>query len=500
MKRKDVVIISAEQYYISSGPIYVASLLIKNGYNAFPIQSLDSFGKKEIYALVDKFIVDDKQILAVSITFMRSNPAKVAIAHFIARARSKFPNLRIVIGGTVDYDFKKFFPDDINVYHLMGQNRENEIVDLFNRITGKIKKIPFNFAEHAFKYSEVFFEFKNPPKGIIYYLDLSRNCIFNCSYCAFAFRKQKGQFKSADLIVEELEDFYKTFKTPQIHLLCNTFNDNPDKIRELIKAVNRLSFKPEFFAFLRADLLMNHDDDIKDFIRDYVKFAFFGVETLNKESSLAVQKTGNIEKLKKALIEFRKQTNAYIVIAMIVGLPHSNFEECTAARDFLIDSDVADLVLFSPLHITYLEGKDGSNEKSDIDLYPSKFGYTVEEGSKNIDFDHLASYGLGATVFLCDNWVRDDGYTFSQAVIDCHLLSNYSTGIFRLDAMLFSARGEDLKKLRTIRKKWSVNNNKISVVKNLLVNNNEETERYVDYLDSQRIAFITEYYTNLINM
>jgi len=80
----EVVVISAETFSLSAGPLYISSLLIDHGYSVDTLQMLDEFSHDQIRQLVDKYIETPYQIIAVSLTFARSMRAlQAVISNFI---------------------------------------------------------------------------------------------------------------------------------------------------------------------------------------------------------------------------------------------------------------------------------------------------------------------------------------------------------------------------------------------------------------------------------
>ena len=122
----DVIIVSVDNNITCSAPVYIGSLLLKLNYNPKIIQHLDHSTYEHQMEIIDKFFVNENQILGISLTFCRDPWQKKKIAEFVKYVRDKFPKLTIIAGGANNmFDFN-VFPDD--VIKLMGQNREDEIL------------------------------------------------------------------------------------------------------------------------------------------------------------------------------------------------------------------------------------------------------------------------------------------------------------------------------------------------------------------------------------
>ena len=425
----DLIFISADGFPLSAGPGYVGSILQNHGYSVKLLQSINNFSDSQILELVEKFVVSNKQILCVSITFARTKESKTKLNSFIRASRNKFPDIKVVIGGANNVE-----PNDYEnpTLVILGQNRENEIIDAINRLTGKIKRIPFDFKKHKINYSTLYPGI--PPRGINMVLELSKGCIFNCPFCNYSLRGSKSKVKDPQIIIDELEDFHDKFKTSEVLLTCNTFNDDVNKIEMLAEIADKLSFTPAFFAYTRMDLFVTQPSIVHDFYKKFVKYPFFGVESFNPKTLRSINKSGNVDKVKSFLIDFRKNSrpDSYITSTFIVGLPHDTFSSQQDCVTWLNENNVVDFAFFQPLRIMNPKTVEYSiSEISEFEKRPEDFGFkvlSVEENKKTFtqnikkEFDEL---GVDYSEMLTwSGWEREDGYTSTQSVIDGIKLNN----------------------------------------------------------------------------
>jgi pyruvate-formate lyase-activating enzyme len=398
---------------------------------------------EEVIALADKFVTSERQIIGVSTTFLNALNAKRVIQLFLVHVLEKFPKIRIVVGGANHLVDRSLFPG--NTVFLLGQNRENEIIDLFNSLTGKIKKLPFNFLTHSVNYRQLF---PTPVRGVIMHFEMSKGCIFNCSFCNYQLRKTKSQFKSAKEIIQELEAFYQHFGTPNIFLLCNTFNDDEAKILELAKACEQLSFTPRFFAYTRLDLFAVQSEKIRDFFNKYVKFIWLGIESFSKESLRVIKKSTNVEGIKRALLRLREENiDAHITASFIVGLPGDSFETLLEATKWCSDNKVCNNIVVNPLRINPVDGNEylGLNEFSEFDVNYQKFGFSIYKRGEEPNGDEF-----GTKSFYY--WEREDGYNINLAIRDADtILKMFPTTAPYQTLMLGEAQNIDFKNLAVIK-------------------------------------------------
>lgn len=432
----DVVIFSADGLNLSYGPLFVSSLLLKhNGLTCLPIQCIDKvYDEKDIQALVNKFVVDERQIVALSLTMVKSFQARAALKNVINLCIIKFPNIRFVLGGA-NYDDISEFEISENTSVLIGQNRENEIISLFFKLTGKLLNSHFNFTDFNVEYEKIIHF--DPPNGFFGTLEISRGCRFNCAFCDFSLRQNQSQLKRKDLIVQELEQFYKVFKSNQIFIACHTFNESEEKITLMAEVCAELSFTPEFYVWTRLDLIVNQSELVFEFYRKYVAYVLFGIESFNSDSLRAIHKMPNIEKTKSFLKKYRELVpNSNITLALIIGLPHDSKEDFDEPLQWIEEEHIADNILVSPLRLADTSSLDPiyENEFSDISKNPEKYGYRilpdVKVGSL-ISSQEIVEHRLNYdTVELRHNWIRNDGYNYDMAILDSVVLSRRSTRTF----------------------------------------------------------------------
>ena len=421
--KPNVIIISAEQFP-SFGPISIASMLINNNIPTAIIQCLIGFSEHQISQLVNSYICDESQVIGVSTTFSRTEQAISALRLFLILARNKFPKIKIIIGGAND---DLYWADEFeNAVVLNGQNKEQQILDWFiNNVHDDPRTVPFSkfsFTNSRIRWSSLFS--KNPPRGFTGFLELTRSCIFNCSFCAFQNRGQKLSYKNIELIKKEIEDFRSIFPTQIFYLTCNTFNDDEEKIELLKHVFDALDFKPEVFAYTRLDLFSRQSSSVKKFYTDYVKFPFFGIESMNGQTLKNIKKGNDINLLKRALIEFRQIVkDAFITSSVIIGLPYDKFDDYRNAIDFL--GQYSDFINVSVLRLNqYVDGQD-KYSFSNIELFPKQFGYEVlPKGKRTFSFDNSVASMQQDAFKGFPGWIRNDGYDFEHAIQDAIKIEN----------------------------------------------------------------------------
>lgn len=457
----DVIIVSTDNMITSSGPLYIGSMLLKLNYNPKIIQHIDHFTWDEMVKIFDKWIIDEKQILALSLTFCREPWQKKKMKDLIYYVKSKFPELKIVAGGANNmFDFTGL-PKDI--VKLLGQNREDEIMQFFAQEKNVEWNELFDFTTFKIEYAKLLGN--DHPKGMSMYLELSRGCIFNCAFCNYALRKSKSSHKKSEQIRLELEEFYTLFGTSEVIITCNTFNDDEDKIHEIAEAVKGLSFSPSFFAYTRLDLFAKQIDkpEIREFFSKYVKYPFFGIEGVTSKSLSIVGKQANVEKTKKTLLTIKEiMPDALITTSFIIGLPGQTFEDELEYFKWLEESDVSHFTSIIPLVINDKNDNNGLNEFSVFDENPEKYGIENIRDQKVVDEIFESKKEQIEELHLLEESIRgkyhpwkytNKDYTFLDAFINSARIDRtvkIRRTLQRSRFMFLSSRGFNLPKVKEV--------------------------------------------------
>ena len=394
MNNYDIVILSAEDLLMAFGPMYIGQHLINHGYRVKTLHFITKFSDNQVNELIDKFITSHCKLIGVSMTFVSTAMVYDRLIQVLNKIREKFPNIPILFGGPSQFNVSNVLP---NSFEVLGQNKENEIIDIVNRICGKIKRIPFDFKNHKVDYNAFFPS--TPPKGIPMFIEVSKGCIFDCAFCSFQLRKTKSQLKDKEQIKLEIENYYSKFNNDQIMIICNTFNDSVDKIELMYEVANELSFKPRFWVMTRFDLLVKQVESsnvVLQFYKEFVRYALLGIETIKPQTLKRIQKSPDVNKLKAILSKIKSECIDTLVLGtFIFGLPEETEKDFDETINWINSSNLFDHVSFSPLGLKKYDINSPNAEYSNMDIYPEKYGY------------HIFNDG---------EWERSDGYTKRDAI------------------------------------------------------------------------------------
>lgn len=164
-------------------------------------------------------------------------------------------------------------------------------------------------------------EFEN---RIIYY-ESSRGCPFRCSYCLSSIDK-RVKFRDISTVKMELK-FFLNHDTAQVKFIDRTFNANHEHAMAIWRFIQENDNGITNFHFeISADLL--HDDEIKllNQMRPGLVQLEIGVQSTNKDTIQAINRTMNLEKLKYAVESIDKGKNIHQHLDLIAGLPYEDYE------------------------------------------------------------------------------------------------------------------------------------------------------------------------------
>jgi radical SAM superfamily enzyme YgiQ (UPF0313 family) len=361
--------------------------------------------------------------------------------------KSKSPKCRFVVGGArawlknsgslIDTYIEGYSDDTVIEFtrwcegknpFLMIEKHNNCIA-----ITHDKKASRFDFVNHRFSWHESDHIFRNEALPI----EVSRGCIFSCSFCNFPLngKKKLDYIKDYGVLKDHFIENYEKYGTTRYTYSDDTHNDSPQKLEELYNQVySKLPFKIKFTSYIRLDLLNAHRHTIELLKESGIESAFFGIESLNYESNKAVGKGMKLEKIVDTLSYVRDSWGDDIRTesGFIIGLPNDSEKTIREWLGILRKPDF-------PLHAVSCnvlqikpEMATDAPWASDIDKDPGKFGY------KMLDY----------------KWINNTGLTFDRAwkiyIEDRSLYPNKINAFRIYDLMNVGCSFEEAKNLKTI--------------------------------------------------
>jgi radical SAM superfamily enzyme YgiQ (UPF0313 family) len=227
-------------------------------------------------------------------------------------------------------------------------------------------------------------------------METSRGCRFACSYCNFPILGVKDDHtRSAENFELDLRRNYKKWGTTEYTITDDTFNDYIEKIRKYADVVESLDFEPNFSGYIRADLMTQRPDDIKELVRMRFNSHLYGIESTNQESAKAMGKGGNTEKILNGILEakqiFLKENGFYAgEMSFIWGLPYETPETQQKTFDWIDENWHAEAVQQFPLMIPKNGGLARPNKMTaNIQKYGYREMQPVEIAPVGDRVDHI---------------------------------------------------------------------------------------------------------------
>lgn len=318
------------------GAFQIAHHLRAHGFSCQVMIYLQEFLLEELLLLVDRCI-DHNTIIGVSHVFPNKEKFLFVI-DVLTHIRQKFPKNKIVIGG--NSVLNKQFQFDA---YFTGYS-EDSFLEYVEQHHGRRPKLMFADAawhqgapvidsddcvDHRFQIENLDHRWGQPDCIIdreILPIEISRGCIFKCTFCGYRLngKKKFDYIRDPKKVAEEMLFNYDNWGITKYQFLDDTFNDSTGKLQGLQDAFAGLPFKPEFWAYLRADLLHAHPEQISMLKSMGLKAAFLGIETLNQQSATSVGKGLKIEKMKTFLHDLyhKHWPDIAVMASFIIGLPY----------------------------------------------------------------------------------------------------------------------------------------------------------------------------------
>ncbi len=201
-------------------------------------------------------------------------------------------------------------------------------------------------------------------KNRIVYLETTRGCPFNCSYCLSSVEKGVRFFD--ENCINRLFDFIVNNDFKCIKFLDRTFNVNPKRFLKICRLLE--STKNNYQFEIAADLF--DDEVINYFIEEVTPNKFrleIGIQSLMKEAILAVDRYQDNERLITIIKKINQAGRVVIHVDLIAGLPFetlSIFKE-TFNKTFLLQCE--------ELQLGFLKLLRGTKIRKQADLYKYQY-------------------------------------------------------------------------------------------------------------------------------
>ena len=191
-------------------------------------------------------------------------------------------------------------------------------------------------------------------KNKIYYYESSRGCPYSCAYCMSSLDK-RVRFKPLEQVFAELQIFLDR-DIPLVKFVDRTYNLQPERYIAIWRYILQHHNKITMFHFeIEAEFLTDEALDFLQNVPSGVMQFEIGVQSANKKSLDAVNRSTNIEKLAANVRRIPRTIHQHL--DLIAGLPYENLESFGKSFDFVMSlkPDAIQLGFLKVLHGTQME-------------------------------------------------------------------------------------------------------------------------------------------------
>lgn len=335
--------------------------------NGWDIEVIDYASRWDFDTLTNYILksieINNSKWFGVSYTWLWKWPN---LKSLISNIKQKFPDVLIIAGGQTPYN------EDLECdWYILGYGEEGIIKVLdyefkkglppvySTKFEGKYINTVHSYPSYNIKdYSVRYTDSDYLTNTDVLSIELSRGCKFKCSFCNYPFIGIKEDTStSEELFYRELNENYEKYGIKNYILAEDTLNDRIEKLIKISKAVQRLDFKPNFSAFLRADLLASHPEQIELLAEARVWGQYYGIETFNQAAGKSIGKGQDPDKTKDVLLKvknyFKSNLNLYRgTIGLIAGLPYESVESMQQSQEWCKEYWSDQHWMWWPLQIT----------------------------------------------------------------------------------------------------------------------------------------------------
>jgi radical SAM superfamily enzyme YgiQ (UPF0313 family) len=371
--------------------------LLQYGYEMLVLDSAVSMTGSELMSLLKNVVTDKTCVLGVSTVWLDSFFSTIDWINddFFKSIKEQFPKLLIVAGGPES----SWVPGATIIYNnsdwVLNGFSDEAFPKLLEYLHGKDSNLKY-IKDHNGKkniHSNKFYQISKPDDiETIFYkedgflpcqpipLEISRGCIFRCSFCTHPFQGAKdydSYIRTPESIARELKRNYELFGTTRYSIMDDTFNDSIEKLERLERAIDIAKLPSfEFQSYIKPELLVTKPAMIKKLANLGLRAGFVGIESMNNLSRKSMHKGMDIDRVCDAIRELNTISKSKMHASFITGLPHDTVDDIVKSKEFLL-KNIDNLFRswkFRPLIMYYNRELQGLSE---IDKNPEKFGYTI---------------------------------------------------------------------------------------------------------------------------
>lgn len=340
--------------YPPLGLLYVATA-IKNNY---PVEILDTVAQKySIKETANEIIRKSPGVLGISTQTFRLFP----MVEIIRQVKSRLPKVITVVGGphtsvypveTINLpgvDFAIRGDGEISFKNLLDTLSEGNSEGL-KEISGLVHKDGGEVILNPINYDKAIDSIKMPDRSLLNYkyyytaadereqvvtMISSRGCPFRCIFCDVL--EKTYRWRSAESVVDEMENIVNTFDNPIIHIFDDTFNIRRRRVLEICEEIKKRNLNPRWTTRLRVHPF---DEEMAEAMKEAgLTRAHFGVES-GSEISLRKMGKGIIKEQIVKAFELCKKYDIDTLAYFMIGFEWETKKDINDTIKFIRELDV----------------------------------------------------------------------------------------------------------------------------------------------------------------
>ncbi|HOA63671.1 MAG TPA: radical SAM protein [Bacilli bacterium] len=324
------LLVAINSKYIHPG--YGVYQIVAN--SKYPVDYIEFTIKDNIESIIEKITKTNYDLLGFSVYIWNVEIVKRILKHL---EQINF-NGNILLGGPeVSYQADYFFTNFKIDYIIKNEGEEsfNELLEYLQNLRPITNVSNLYYQQN----NQVHFTYDKLPdinnikpahhfvddlEHKIIYFESSRGCCFNCTYCMASLEPRIRPFP-LDLVKSNLSELLRK-KVKTIKFLDRSFNIHLKNALEILKFLIENDNNYSTIQFEVVGDILNRQ--IIDYIIKYARPGYFrfeiGVQTTNPQTTKAIRRTLDFEKLAKNINLLRDKVGLHL--DLIAGLPYENKE------------------------------------------------------------------------------------------------------------------------------------------------------------------------------
>ncbi|MCB2354688.1 non-ribosomal peptide synthetase [Clostridium estertheticum] len=429
----DILLLGDTPGMATTGLLYIASYLKRNGFNAC-VQFTDSSLDKESFRrnILELLEAVNPRIVSISMKWF-PHIARALEACKIVKEYS--PSIKVAVGGnTASYYWKEVIQYDCIDYVIRGDGEvptlkicqgTSYLPNCIYKENGKVIENPIDYVQDEKNSSDIYLSHLDEilisriePVFGTFFICTNKGCPINCLYCAGCCDVQEKTFNRPRLFKRGIEEVRKDIL--EVSKYASTLMFDFDSTNEnLVEYCTRIWEGIDLSNYLCIFLnLIPPSAELQKLVNSTFRYVYwqFDMGSLSErhrkymESLKVIKPQPTNEEIITFFNECEKYKNAEIEINLVAGLPYYN-EEDMKDSEKMVDYLLNNYSCFSMLHWARLHAQPGASVTDNSEKYGMySYASTFEEFLKysQMNFENTPEYPSVENLFYPYIYYKDD--------------------------------------------------------------------------------------------